>query len=122
MPIKEKDILFTRILTLHYMMQQSSNVVLPSSIPETPMTDKLEDLCKILKIESQNQTLLSQLLHDGIEEIKSQKLHNSEAYKETRQRKRVATMERTSHTWYNRSNLFRKNGRTTSPITSHRLT
>jgi hypothetical protein len=23
---------------------------------------------------------------------------------------------------YNRSNLFRKNGRTTSPITSHRLT
>ena len=58
MPIKEKDILFTRILTLHYMMQQSSNAVLPSSIPETPMTDKLEDLCKILKIESQNQTLL----------------------------------------------------------------
>ena len=54
MSIKEKDKLFARILTLHYKMQQSSSVVLPSLIPETPMIGNLEDLHKILKIESQN--------------------------------------------------------------------
>lgn len=47
MSVRENGILFIRSLTLHYKMQQSLSVVLPSLILETPVIGNLEDLHKI---------------------------------------------------------------------------